>query len=153
MSECPNRTTQTQHKKGSYGTEYSQAVTHPSTNSAQCCLTTVIGRELVLSTWCGRSCQCKPTGTAALNFFSGRVLKNGELLVRFVSLRWRWGSSENGGRIHQILVKLFPRATKMYKKKREKMTLLQARLTISQDLPHRRAIQSAASARAGPEKW
>ena len=37
-----------------YSTEYSQAVTHPSTNSALCCLTAVIGRELVLSTWYGR---------------------------------------------------------------------------------------------------
>ena len=37
-----------------YNTEYSQAVTHPSTNSAQCCLTSVIGRELVYSTWYGR---------------------------------------------------------------------------------------------------
>jgi hypothetical protein len=33
-----------------YSTKYSQAVTHPSTNLAQCCLTSVIGRELVLST-------------------------------------------------------------------------------------------------------
>jgi len=33
-----------------YSTEYSQAVTHPSTNSAQCCLTAVIRRELVFST-------------------------------------------------------------------------------------------------------
>ena len=31
-----------------------QVVTHPSTNSAQCCLTAVIGRELVFSTWYGR---------------------------------------------------------------------------------------------------
>ena len=31
-------------------TMYSQAVTHPSTNMAQCCLTSVIGRELVFST-------------------------------------------------------------------------------------------------------
>ena len=37
-----------------YSTEYSQAVTHPSTNSALCCLTSVIGRELVFSTWYGR---------------------------------------------------------------------------------------------------
>ena len=37
-----------------YSTEYSQAVTHPSTNSAQCCLTSVIRRELVFSTWYGR---------------------------------------------------------------------------------------------------
>lgn len=33
---------------------YSQAVTHPSTNPTQCCLTSVIGRELVFSTWYGR---------------------------------------------------------------------------------------------------
>ena len=32
----------------------SQAVTHPSTNQAQHCLTSVIRRELVLSTWYGR---------------------------------------------------------------------------------------------------
>ena len=37
-----------------YSTKYSQAVTHPSTNSAQCCLTTVIRQELVYSTWYGR---------------------------------------------------------------------------------------------------
>ena len=33
-----------------YSNLYSQAVTHPSTNRAQCCLTSVIGRELVHST-------------------------------------------------------------------------------------------------------
>ena len=38
-------------KKKVYSTEYSQAVTHPSTNSAQYCLTTVIRRELVYSIW------------------------------------------------------------------------------------------------------
>ena len=32
----------------------SQAVSHPSTNRAQCCLTSVIGRELVHSAWYGR---------------------------------------------------------------------------------------------------
>jgi hypothetical protein len=37
-------------KVNAYSTEYSQAVTHPSTNSAQCCLTAVIRRELVFST-------------------------------------------------------------------------------------------------------
>ena len=37
-----------------YSTKYSQAVTHPSTNLAQCCLTSVIGRELVCSAWYGR---------------------------------------------------------------------------------------------------
>ena len=33
-----------------YNIAYSQAVTHPSTNTTRCCLTSVIGRELVLST-------------------------------------------------------------------------------------------------------
>ena len=37
-------------KKTVHSTMYSQAVTHPSTNMAQCCLTSVIGRELGLST-------------------------------------------------------------------------------------------------------
>ncbi len=40
--------------KRAYDTAYSQAVTHPSTNAAQSCLTSVIGRELVFSTWYGR---------------------------------------------------------------------------------------------------
>ena len=33
----------------------SQAVTHPSTNQTQRCLTSLIGREAVFSTWYGRS--------------------------------------------------------------------------------------------------
>jgi hypothetical protein len=41
-------------KAKAYDTAYSQAVTHPSTNAAQSCLTSVIGRELVFSTWYGR---------------------------------------------------------------------------------------------------
>jgi hypothetical protein len=36
--------------KNVYNIAYSQAVTHPSTNATRCCLTSVIGRELVLST-------------------------------------------------------------------------------------------------------
>ncbi|ESO94760.1 hypothetical protein LOTGIDRAFT_117775 [Lottia gigantea] len=40
--------------KGVYSTPCSQAVTHPSTNRARRCLTSVIGQELVLSTWYGR---------------------------------------------------------------------------------------------------
>ena len=41
-------------------TRCSQAVTHPSTNRAQRCLTSVIGRELVFSTWYGR---CREKGS------------------------------------------------------------------------------------------
>ena len=40
-------------------TRCSQAVTHPSTNRARCCLTSVIGRELVFSAWYGR---CRQVG-------------------------------------------------------------------------------------------
>ena len=40
--------------KNANSTWGSQAVTHPSTNQAQCCLTSVIERELVFSTWYGR---------------------------------------------------------------------------------------------------
>ena len=36
------------------GIRYSQAVSHPSTNRALCCLTSVIGREPVYSAWYGR---------------------------------------------------------------------------------------------------
>ena len=43
-----------QRKGLAYSTKYSQAVTHPSTNLAQCCLTSVIRRELVCSTRYGR---------------------------------------------------------------------------------------------------
>ena len=40
--------------KKAYNTWYSQAVTHPSTNPARQGLTSVIGREPVLSLWYGR---------------------------------------------------------------------------------------------------
>ena len=40
-------------KKKAYGTWCSQAVTHPSTNQARRCLTSVIRREPVFSTWYG----------------------------------------------------------------------------------------------------
>ena len=47
-------------------TRGSQAVSHPSTNLAQHCLTSVIGRELVFSMWYGRCQRLQQK----LNFFS-----------------------------------------------------------------------------------
>ena len=41
-------------KKEAYNTCCSQAVTHPSTEQARHCLTSVIRRELVYSVWYGR---------------------------------------------------------------------------------------------------
>ena len=41
-------------KRETYSAWCFQAVTHQSTNRARCCLTEVIGRELVFSTWYGR---------------------------------------------------------------------------------------------------
>ena len=46
-----------QENENDNGTRCSQAVTHPSTNRARCCLTSVIGRELVFSAWYGRCRQ------------------------------------------------------------------------------------------------
>ena len=45
---------------------YSQAVTHPSTNTTQCCLTSVIRRELVFSTWYGPRHSQSPTSSEPL---------------------------------------------------------------------------------------
>ncbi len=55
-----------------YGTWYSQAVTHPSTNQARRCLTSVIRREPVLSTWYGR----KHLVAVILTFYSCECSKN-----------------------------------------------------------------------------
>ncbi|EDO30078.1 predicted protein, partial [Nematostella vectensis] len=44
-------------KGNAYSTRYSEAVTHPSTNRALLSLTSVIGREPVLSQWYGRRRQ------------------------------------------------------------------------------------------------
>ena len=52
--ECEHLRNQTKTIQNVYSTRYSQAVTHPSTNRARRCLTSVIGREPVLSTWYGR---------------------------------------------------------------------------------------------------
>ena len=60
--------------KSDNSTQCSQAVSHPSTDQAQCCLTSVIGRDLVFSTWYGR-CRgrCEVTQSAcALSLKSER---------------------------------------------------------------------------------
>ena len=54
-------------KNFAYSTRCSQAVTHPSTNRARRCLTSVIGRELVCSTWYGRRYWIELTSRHMLN--------------------------------------------------------------------------------------
>ena len=54
QSESSSQMMVTRVQKVVYSNLYSQAVTHPSTNTAQPCLTSVIRRELVFSTWYGR---------------------------------------------------------------------------------------------------
>ena len=73
-----------------YNIVYSQAVTHPSTNTTQCCLTSVIGRELVLSTWYGRRQRCRLT--------IGHVLKN--IQVEFSQTVWA-GFLLTGNTLHK----------------------------------------------------
>ena len=59
-------------KQKAYGTECSQVVTLPSTDSARCCLTSVIGREPVCSTWYGR----KLKSTLPVNLIKLQVLNS-----------------------------------------------------------------------------
>ena len=49
--------------KNDNDTRCSQAVTHPSTDRARCCLTSVFGRELVFSAWYGR-CRWLPNSNS-----------------------------------------------------------------------------------------
>ena len=54
---CEEKSCRSLEKKAQngYGTRCSQAVTHPSTDRARRCLTSVIRREPVFSTWYGRN--------------------------------------------------------------------------------------------------
>ena len=53
-------------------TRCSQAVSHPGTDQALCCLTSVIGRELVFLTWYGR-CQRNRSNWGEKRFNLGRM--------------------------------------------------------------------------------
>ena len=80
--------------KRAYGTWYSQAVTHPSTNQARRCLTSVIGRELVLSTWYGR----KRKFSSVTEYDSGNDCGGLDLAETIVELIWNfYDSSVNHG--------------------------------------------------------
>ena len=62
---------ETKKKKEAYNTCCSQAVTHPSTEQARHCLTSVIRRELVYSVWYG--CRHRlPLKNAILWIYLGR---------------------------------------------------------------------------------
>ena len=55
--------------QNAYNTRDSQAVTHPSTNRARRCLTSVIRREPVYSTWYGRRRRRKSKARPQYKFF------------------------------------------------------------------------------------
>ncbi len=54
-----------------YGTRHTLAVTHPVTNRARRCLTSVIGREWLVSTCYGRRHKLEFRSRHMLNFTSG----------------------------------------------------------------------------------
>ena len=71
-------------KKNMYDTWYSQAVTHPSTDQARRCLTSVIGREPVLSTWCGRTqCMFGTKSIKAIKLYLSFIFKSPFYYVNF----------------------------------------------------------------------
>ena len=70
LSFWPHLDEQSKKLQNVYSNLYSQAVTHPSTNRSQPCLTSVIGRELVYSRWYGRR---QPSGGNILM----QIFKNG----------------------------------------------------------------------------
>ncbi|KAF0749237.1 Uncharacterized protein FWK35_00025939, partial [Aphis craccivora] len=66
-------------QKKANGTQCSQAVTHPSTNYDRRCLTSVIGRELVYSTWYGRWRPAKCT-----SFYLNSYLLHNTVYLLFI---------------------------------------------------------------------
>ena len=79
-------------KRWAYNTQYSQAVTHPSTNCARCCLTSVIGREPVHSTWYGRR-HLLATFKRPYASQTGSVLTSC-LIVYISCFSWPWTTLE-----------------------------------------------------------
>ena len=69
-------------KRKTYSTWYSQAVTHPSTNQARPCLTSVIGREPVFSKQYGRRQGKDPCDSSSLGSHSLLLLR----LIEVVAL-------------------------------------------------------------------
>ena len=70
-------------KNIAYGTKYSQAVTHPSTNLARCCLTYVIGREHVCSAWYGRRHFQQADNTIYARFTKQLDIKNIAYITKY----------------------------------------------------------------------
>ena len=83
-------------KKEAYNTGYSQAVTHPSTNPALQGLTSVIGREPVLSLWYGR----RRESCAQINVVMGpsccRVAEREEVEGYTIWFCWELGTTRVG---------------------------------------------------------
>ena len=104
--------------KKTYSTGYSQAVTHPSTNSAQCCLTSVIRREPVHSAWYGRRTMqhlhrrlLYRQSDHSIWAFGGKQLKNVTLhLASYAQIKigWKRGISPIAGMQKDLQHWVFP---------------------------------------------
>ena len=104
--------------KKTYSTGYSQAVTNPSTNPAQCCLTSVIRREPVHSAWYGRRTMqhlhrrlLYRQSDHRIWAFGGKQLKNVTLhLASYAQIKigWKRGISPIAGMQKDLQHWVFP---------------------------------------------
>ena len=105
-------------KKNVYNIAYSQAVTHPSTNATQCCLTSVIGRELVLSTWYGRRQVSRAPNLS--KFLVQQKKKSIKLLNCVITMNKQMTSSTSAQENRFILQITFSRLSLALKKRQTK---------------------------------
>ncbi len=90
-------------KKNANDTRCSQAVTHLSTNRAQWCLTSVIGRELVYSSWYGR-CR-KNMLKKVTKWINKKKLQYDAYRWRYKLSTWKSNTTDENWTQHKFLSK------------------------------------------------